>query len=171
MELTTARLALLPAGVELLQAVVDRDYVMAGALEKVTIPPTWPGNRAAVEGLPIHLSALRADPAEIPWRIRLVVLKSDRIAIGSINLKGPPRGGSVEIGWGILPSMRRMGFAAEATAAVIDWLKAQPELHRITATIDDSNIASIRVADRIGMRKTAALHRDLPVYELTGWRA
>ena len=171
MELTTARLELIPAGIELLQAVVDRDYVMAGAVQELTIPPTWPGNRDAVEGLPIHLSALRADPSEIPWRIRVVVLKPDRIAIGSINLKGPPRGGSVEIGWGILPSMRRMGFAVEATTAVIRWLQLQPPIHRITATIDDANTASIRVADRIGMRKTTALHRDLPVYELTGWRA
>jgi ribosomal-protein-alanine N-acetyltransferase len=170
-ELTTARLVLVPAGIELLQAVVDQDYAMAGALQQLTIPPTWPGNRDAVEGLPVHLGALRADPSEIPWRIRLVLVKPDRIAIGSINLKGPPRGGSVEIGWGILPAMRRRGFAVEATAAVIGWLQARPEIHRITATIDDANTASIRVADRVGMRKTAALHRDLPVYELTDWRA
>ncbi|HEV7559381.1 MAG TPA: GNAT family protein [Kofleriaceae bacterium] len=169
MELTTSRLVIVPAGIELLQAVIDRDYVMAGAVQQLTIPPTWPGNPDAVDGLPIHLGALRADPSEIPWRIRLVLL--NRIAIGSINLKGPPRGGSVEIGWGIVPAMRRKGFAAEATAAVIGWLQAQPAIHRITATIDDANTASIRVADRVAMRKTAALHRDLPVYELTGWRA
>jgi ribosomal-protein-alanine N-acetyltransferase len=170
-DLTTSRLVLVPAGIELLQAVVDHDYALAGAVQQLTIPPTWPGNRDAVEGMPIHLGALRTDPSEIPWRIRLVLLKPSRIAIGSINLKGPPRGGSVEIGWGILPAMRRKGFAVEATAAVIHWLQDQPAIHRITATIDDANTPSIRVAERLGMRKTPARHRDLPVYELTDWRA
>jgi len=169
MELTTARLLLIPIGVEFLQAVIDRDHAAAGALHEITVPPTWPGHRAAVDGLPLHLRALRADPRELPWRIRIVVLKDDRIAIGSVNLKGPPRDGCVEIGWGLLPSLRGMGFAREATAAVFHWLKAQPDVQRIIATIDDDNPASIRIATQLGMRKTAAWHRDLPVYEVTDW--
>jgi [ribosomal protein S5]-alanine N-acetyltransferase len=166
MDLATARLLLIPVGPEFVQAVIDRDHAHAGQLCQVTVPPTWPGNRGAVDGLSFHLEAMLADPREVPWRIRLIVLKEDRIAIGSINLKGPPQDGRVEIGWGLVPSMRRMGFAREAAAAVIDWLKAQPEVSRIIATIDDENAASIRIAEHLGLRRTTELHRELPVYEL-----
>jgi ribosomal-protein-alanine N-acetyltransferase len=165
-EIVTGRLALLAAPIEFVQACVDRDYTTAGSLLQITVPPTWPGNREAVEGLPIHLRSMRADPTEVPWRIRLVVLLPERIAIGSINLKGPPREGEVEIGWGILPSMRRMGFASEATAAMIAWTFAQPSVSRISATIADDNAASIRVADKLGMKKTKDLRRGLPLYTL-----
>jgi [ribosomal protein S5]-alanine N-acetyltransferase len=169
MNLATTRLLLIPAGPEFVQAVIDRDHARAGGLYQLTVPATWPGNPGAVDGLPHHLEALRADPRELLWRIRLVVLKDDRVAIGSINLKGPPRDGRVEIGWGLMPSVRRRGLAREASAAVIDWLKAQPAVTRIIATIDDENAASVGIAMHLGMRKTSETHRDLPVYELTGW--
>jgi [ribosomal protein S5]-alanine N-acetyltransferase len=169
MDITTTRLRLVPVGAEFLQALIDRDYARAGLMYQLTVPPTWPGNREAIGGLAHHLEALQADPAEEPWRVRVIVLEDDRVAIGSINLKGPPRDGRVELGWGLLPSMRGMGFAREAAAAVIDWLKAQPDVRRIIATIDDENVASIRVATHLGMRRTTELHRELPVYELTDW--
>jgi RimJ/RimL family protein N-acetyltransferase len=170
MDLTTTRLHLIPVDAEFVQAVVDRDHTRAGELFQLTVPPTWPGHRAAIERLALHLAALRADPRELAWRIRLVVLKDDRVAIGSVNLEGPPRDGCVEIGWWLLASMRGMGFAREAAAAVIDWLQAQPEVHRIIATMDDDNLASVRIATHLGMRKTAQRQRELPVYELTDWR-
>ena len=169
MDLTTTRLLLIPVGADFLQAVIDRDHAAAGALYQLTVPPTWPGHREAIDGLPLHLEALRADPGELLWRVRLVILSDDRIAIGSVNLKGPPRDGCVELGWGLLPSMRRMGFAREAAEVVIGWLKAQPAVTRIIATIDDDNPASIRIAQHLGMRRTPERHRALPVYELTDW--
>ena len=164
MELTTDRLILIPASVEFLRASLDRDFATADACHQITVPPTWPGHRDAIEGLPIHFRALQADPRELLWRIRLVVLRDDRIAIGSVDLKGPPIDGDAEIGWGILPSMRRMGFATEATAAVVGWVAAQPGVTRITATIADDNLASIRLAHRLGLAKTAELRRGLPIY-------
>ena len=165
MELQTERLILIPASVGFVQAVLDRDCQKAGALHQITVPPTWPGHREALEGLPIHLRALQANPGDGPWRIWLVILRDDRIAIGAVTLKGPPRNGEVELGWGVLPSMRRMGFATEAVAAMLVRLEQLPEIRRITATIGDDNPASLRVATRFGFKKTSELRRELPVYE------
>jgi|SRR5580765_3642731 RimJ/RimL family protein N-acetyltransferase len=48
-----------------------------------------------------HLRALRSDPNQLSWRIRLIVERSSSTAVGSINLKGPPNAdGQVEIGCG-----------------------------------------------------------------------
>jgi ribosomal-protein-alanine N-acetyltransferase len=171
MELQTERLILTPASAGFVQAILDRDCVKAGALHQITVPPTWPGSREALDGLSWHLRAMQADPNEVPWRIHLVILKDDRIAIGSVNLKGAPKNGEVEIGWGVLPSKRRKGFETEAVGAMIDWLDQQPEVQRVTATIDDTNTASVRVAQRYGFRKTSEIRRELPVYERLSSRA
>jgi len=153
MELQSERLILTPASAGFVQAILDRDCVKAGALHQITVPPTWPGSREAMDGLTWHLRALQADPSEVPWRIHLVILKEDRIAIGSVNLKGAPKNGEVEIGWGVLPSMRRMGFATESVGAMLAWLDQQPEVRRITATIDDLNSAAQREATRCSGRR------------------
>ena len=167
MELSTPRLVVVPASIEVLQAVLDDHRALASALASVTIPTAWPGNHDALVGLPIHLAAMRANPAELPWRIRLIASRADRIAIGSISLKGPPRDGTVEIGWGLITAARKHGFAREAAAVVVEWLRAQPSVHRIIATIDDANLPSIRIAEHLGMSRIDRTLRGLPVHELS----
>lgn len=166
MDIATSRLLLVSATSELIEAVLEDRRASAIALQNVTIPAEWPVNQEALDGLRIHLAELRADPAQLSWRIRLIVLRDARVAIGSVNLKGPPRDGAVEIGWGLVASARRQGYAREAAAAVVDWLKPQPQVRRIIATIDDANTPSIRIAEHLGMARTDELRRGLPVYAL-----
>jgi hypothetical protein len=40
---------------------------------------------------PVHLRAMCEDAREESWRIRLIMLRENRIVIGSVNLKGLPR--------------------------------------------------------------------------------
>jgi RimJ/RimL family protein N-acetyltransferase len=94
-------------------------------------------------------------------------LRSGRTVIGTVNLKGPPdENGAVEIGWGVSPEHRRQGIAVEASEAVIGWVRSQPKVRRIIATIPADNVASIRVAERLGMSATGESCRNLPVWEL-----
>jgi RimJ/RimL family protein N-acetyltransferase len=164
LDIATPRLLLIPATTELIEAVLENQQVSTVVLQSMTIPAEWPGNSEALDGLRIHLAELRADPAQLAWRIRLIVLRDARLAIGSVNLKGPPRNGTVEIGWGLIASARGHGYAREAAAAVVDWLKPQPDVRRIIATIDDANTPSIRLAEHLGMSRTEQRHRGLPVY-------
>ena len=74
---------------------------------------------------------------------------------GTIHLKGPPgAAGSVDLGWEVEPADRRQGLATEAARAVLRWVLTQPRVRRVTARIHDDNAASIRVAERLGMRRT-----------------
>jgi RimJ/RimL family protein N-acetyltransferase len=112
-------------------------------------------------GLTIHQAALRADPTEVPWRIRLMVLRDERLVIGSIDMKGPPGpAGTVDMGWGVEPTHRGRGFATEAARAVLAWLVAQPEVRRVTARIQPENLPSVAVARRLGLRPTAERHPE-----------
>ena len=55
----------------------------------------------------------------ISWRIRLIVLRENQTVIGSIDLKGSPRNGDAEIGWGVSPEYQRQGI--DTVAALVLW--------------------------------------------------
>lgn len=164
----TGRLNLIPAPIEFIELLIADEHVRAGELLNVIVPAGWPNDDEARAGLSFHLKALQKDSAELLWRIRLIVWRSNRTVIGSINLKGlPDENGTVEIGWGVSPEYRRQGIAVEASEAVIEWVCSQPKVRRIIATIPPDNIASIHVAERLGMKATGEFRRNLPVWELS----
>ncbi len=66
------------------------------------------------------------------------------------NAAGP----EVEIGWRLPVAARRRGYATEAASAVLGHGLRTLALHRIVADIRPENAASIRVAEKIGMRDT-----------------
>src|SRR5438552_12668462 len=112
-----------------------------------------------------HLRALRTDPNQLPWRIRVIVERSSNTVIGSINLKGPPDAdGNVEIGWGLNENARRKGYATEASAAVINWAINQRGVTSVSATIPAENCASQRLAARLGLIRTNETRRNFPVW-------
>jgi [ribosomal protein S5]-alanine N-acetyltransferase len=144
------------------------ESLIAGYAERValvtgfTFPPDDP-NRGV--DLSWHLRALQADRNQLPWRIRVIVERSSKTVVGSINLKGPPNtAGDVEIGWGLNEDARGKGYATEASTAVINWVSKQPGVTTVSATIPDDNYASQRLAARLGFARTSNIRRDLPIW-------
>lgn len=104
----------------------------------------------------MQLEALRRRPGQVPWRVRVMVLRAEQRVAGTIHLKGPPgAGGAVDLGWEVEPADRRQGLATEAARAVLQWALAQPRVRRVTARIHDDNAPSVRVAEHLGMRRTS----------------
>jgi RimJ/RimL family protein N-acetyltransferase len=60
-----------------------------------------------------------------------------------------------EIGYAFHPDVAGQGFATEACTAVLDLAYGELGLHRIVANMDARNIASARLAARLGMRLEA----------------
>ena len=94
-----------------------------------------------------------------PW---LVEVEGDPVGVVEVHYAGPGVTGiephEVEIGWVTIEEHRGMGFATEAARAALDdaWKRARPNHHGwIVAYIRPENSASIRVAERIGMRHEA----------------
>jgi len=163
--LETDRLALVALLPEEIEALLSGDVERAGLLAGVGFPRGWPDDRDARDGLSWHLRALRADEAEVPWRIRVILERSSKTVVGSINLKGPPNDdGDVEIGWGIVEHRRRRGYAFEAAAAVLAWLVRQPGVHSVSATVPDENHPSQRLAAKLGLTRTAETRRNLSLW-------
>lgn len=84
-----------------------------------------------------------------------VVEKQSQEVIGYCGLfyfpeiNGQPE---VEIGYRLARSAWGQGYATEAALAVRDYAFSKLGLKRLIAMIDPSNVASIRVADKLGMR-------------------
>jgi RimJ/RimL family protein N-acetyltransferase len=157
--IATARLSLVPATPEFIQAILEGRRAEAARLLGAAVPLAWPSDRDSREGLPVYLLALRRGPEERAWAIRLVVLREERRLVGAITLKGPPGAdGAVDIGWAIEPGDQRHGYAAEAAQAVRDWVLTQRGVRRVTARIQPDNEASMGVARRLGMQRTAERH-------------
>jgi RimJ/RimL family protein N-acetyltransferase len=60
-----------------------------------------------------------------------------------------------EIGYAFHPDVAGQGFASEACAAVLDLAYQELGLHRVVANMDARNLASMRLAERLGMRREA----------------
>ena len=67
----------------------------------------------------------------------------------------------VEVGVTIDPAFQRQGYAREAIDGLLGFLFQQTDTHRIYASIDPRNVASIRLFDGLGFRKEAHLVQSL----------
>ena len=62
-----------------------------------------------------------------------------------------------EIGWVLSPAHSGHGYATEASHAILHLAFDQLGAHRVIARVDARNEASLRLADRLGMRREAHL--------------
>jgi RimJ/RimL family protein N-acetyltransferase len=86
-----------------------------------------------------------------PFGYYRITRLADGRAVGGIGFKGQPDGGCVEIGYGLAPSARGNGYAAEAALALLD----MAAVHGVSSVVADTtldNIASQRTLTRAGFR-------------------
>jgi len=161
--LRTERLVLVALTAGLARAALE-DRERLGRMLGARVPETWPGADFA-RMLP-HL-ARGAEEASSPTR--LIVHAADETLIGETGFHGPPDGsGTVEVGYSIVPAYRGQGFASEATRALIRQALARPDIRRVTAECFEDNAASLRVLEKLGMRRVGRAGEMLR-FELRGW--
>ena len=70
----------------------------------------------------LRLDQLAAHPADAPWLLRAIVLRDTGAAVGHVNFHGAPdERGAVEIGYTVVPQMRRQGIARETAHGMWEW--------------------------------------------------
>jgi [ribosomal protein S5]-alanine N-acetyltransferase len=81
------------------------------------------------------------------WSPRSIVV--DRLIVGMIGFKSPPdSNGSVEIGYGIVPSRQGQGFATQAVDLLVKEGFSKAEIQMIVAYTVPMNSASGRVLEK-----------------------
>jgi RimJ/RimL family protein N-acetyltransferase len=115
------------------------------------------GDVGAVGGF---LRATEALGEQRPFGFYRVTRLADGRAIGGTGFKGQPDGGCVEIGYGLVPSARGHGYAAEAVTALLG-VATDNGLSKVIADTTADNIASQRTLIRAGFHLVStdiALH-------------
>ena len=82
-----------------------------------------------------------------------VVTLRDRTCVGTLNLWYTSfEHRCAELGYSFLPRHQGHGYAAEASRALLDWAFTAAGVHRVEARLEPRNVASARVAEKLGMR-------------------
>jgi ribosomal-protein-alanine N-acetyltransferase len=87
----------------------------------------------------------------------IITLKEKDEPFGMIDFH--IRGSTVGFGYVIARSNQCMGYATEATCAIISWSFQQPSLYRVNASTDVENLASARVMEKAGMQREGLLRK------------
>jgi len=116
------------------------------------------GDVRAVEGF-IRATSVRGE--QRPFGYYRITRLTDGLAVGGVGFKGRPEGACIEIGYGLVPSARGHGYAAEAVLALLA-VATDHGLSRVVADTTTDNIASQRTLLRAGFRLVSTdseLHR------------
>jgi len=143
-DIVTARLALRPITAEDVQAVLSgqRRSDWAG---------DFPAEGDRVIARVLTRTGMPADDDARRFGHRLVVERDTSTVVGGVGFFGPPQDGEVEIGYGIVPSRQRRGYATEAVRAMVADILQVDGIETVTANVDLDNLASIRVLQKCGM--------------------
>lgn len=147
----TQRLTLLPLTAAAARAATaNRDEL--SRLLGVRVPDAWPQPDFR-EILPLIERALLDDPSLAEWT-RIIAHTAEDQVIGDIGFKGKPdKTGTVEMGYSVIPDVRRQGFAFEAAQGLVGWAFRQPNVRRITAECEVDNLGSIRILEKLDMQR------------------
>jgi ribosomal-protein-alanine N-acetyltransferase len=163
--ISSARLDLIAASPDFLQASINADLDSASRLIGLTLPSEW---REAKWLMELRLKQMRENPALEPWLLRAIGLRKTKTMIGHIGFHTLPGAeylktyapGSVEFGYSIFPNYRRMGYASEAVQALMDWATREHEVTHFIVSIGPANEPSLRLAQKFGFRQVGTTTDD-----------
>src|SRR5512132_2534984 len=122
----TERLELVPLPPGLLESIARGDASVAARRLDAAVPEGWTDTIPAQE----RLEQLAADPSEQPWLVRAVVLRAPRRVVGSVGFHQPPdAAGRAEIGYDVVATERRKGYAREGIQGLMAWAFATGQAH------------------------------------------
>ena len=149
--LETKRIRLIPFTLDLKEAAIN-DRARLVEMLGVYVPEHWPGPDL-VEALPFFVENIEKAPSEPAWDW-IAIHTSDQAVIGDIGfMGGPDQDGLVEIGYSVVPEYRAQGYATEMARSLIAWAFQEKGIKVITATCRDDNPGSIKVLEKVGMRR------------------
>jgi RimJ/RimL family protein N-acetyltransferase len=154
-QIRTSRLQLRAIDIAEAERIVARS---AGSADTWADDFPFEGDVGAVGGF---LRATATHGEQQPFGYYRITRLADGRAIGGLGFKGQPDGGCVEIGYGLAPSARGHGYAAEAVIALLT-MATDHGLSRVIADTTLDNIASQRTLIRAGfhiLSTDAELHR------------
>jgi ribosomal-protein-alanine N-acetyltransferase len=170
LELTTPRLILTPVTLAAINAEID-DRARMGEVLGAEVPADWPpplNDRNTMRWTRNHLLA---HPDAGGWGTWYFMLRRDSrtpLLIGNGGFKGKfVAPGTCEVGYSVMESHHRHGYASEAVSALVEWAFSHPEIDRVVAHTLPELTPSIRVLEKNGfVRVDEVLEEGAIMFEL-----
>lgn len=149
------RLVLRSLGVAEIERLLANDRIGGGRLLECHIAEEIPLHEMP---LAMRLDQLRQDATVQPWLLRAIIARETRTMIGHIGFHSPPRPAylatiapdAVELGYSVHEPFRRQGYATEAALALMHWAYAEHGQRCFFLSIAPQNVASTKMAMRLG---------------------
>jgi RimJ/RimL family protein N-acetyltransferase len=142
-------------------ALADGDLATAQQACPVPLSPYFAGPDWAAVWRLRHAQVM-ADPASAAWVTGVIWDDARSVAAGRAGFHGPPDpAGMVEIGYAVVPELRRQGYAAAALTALLDRTAREPAVRTVRLSIAPANSVSRRLAVRHGFREVGEQMDDV----------
>ena len=153
--LTTPRLELVPATLELLEAELTSPEHLASGLDAV-LPEGWPPGQYDRPAISYFRTRLAEHPDDAGWYGWYAIQRDsgshNATVIGVGGFFGPPTAEhEVEIGYSIVPSFESRGYATELVRALVHHAFSSQHVLRVIAHTTPGNTGSIRVLEKAGV--------------------
>lgn len=134
-----------------MQAMLERDLDRASERAGIVLPPAFLDYDWLWR---YRVDQIGRDPGSEPWLVRAVIAMPEDVVVGHAGFHGPPdERGMVEIGYTILPSYRRRGYARAAVGELFRYAEADPNVRVVRASISPDNAASLAVIRPFGFEQ------------------
>ncbi|HSY11819.1 MAG TPA: GNAT family protein [Verrucomicrobiae bacterium] len=95
------------------------------------------------------------------YQVGIFLLDGGKL-IGDVGLRVlEPDPEQAEVGITVAPDFQRQGYASEALRALLNYIFKTLNKHRVFASVDPRNAPSMKLLERVGMRKEAHFVRGL----------
>ncbi|WP_454859738.1 GNAT family N-acetyltransferase [Promicromonospora soli] len=148
--LTTDRLALRPVAPDDAEAFLG--WRSRTDVVRYMYQPPW--DRSTAEA---KLRTWSSAPFEDVGDVLVLAVEMDGDVVGEAMLKWAAGPRQAELGYALHPDVGGRGLATEAARATLGLAFTTYRFHRVYARIDEENLASVRVVERLGMRQEARL--------------
>jgi RimJ/RimL family protein N-acetyltransferase len=135
---------------ETLHALADGDLARANRTAPVPLPavfvtPGWIGTWR------FRSAQVREDPTVADWITGAVWDTAGERVVGKAGFHAPPDAdGMVEVGYAVVPELRRRGYARAALEVLLERAAREPTVHVVRASVSPDNAASLALITQYG---------------------
>jgi RimJ/RimL family protein N-acetyltransferase len=149
--LETPRLELVLATGETARAAADGDLARLAGLLRAEVPPDWPPEHVE-DALPHVADELERAAPRDGIGMYFIVLRKPRTLIGTCGMFRPPRPETIVVGYSIIRSQQRRGYATETTRRLVAHAFSLGDTQRVMAETLPGHRPSIGVLEKLGFR-------------------
>jgi len=165
----TPRLRLIAVTLEMIEAELG-DRAGLALLLGAEVPADWPPPLNDENTMKWTRDHLAANPDNGGWGTWYFLLRREGarpLLIGNGGFKGHfVAPGTCEVGYSVMETHQRNGYATEVVAALVEWAFSHPEIDRVVAHTLPELTPSIRVLEKNGFTPADPLEPEAIMFEL-----